>query len=205
LAIAKTGSGKTLGFLLPALTRCLREKEAAKGSPVCLIMAPTRELALQIVSEASKFLDCGTGCRTVAVYGGAPKDKQIREVKRGCEMVVATPGRLMDLLGNHGQDATVDLSCVSILVLDEADRMLDMGFEKDIRSIAWQLPAARQTLFYSATWPADGRPDITGVTTIAAELLSNPVKVTVGAGDVKLTANKAVTQRVRVLDATGKF
>ena len=73
LAIAKTGSGKTLGFLLPALARCLREKAAAAGAPVCLIMAPTRELALQIVSEAGKFLDCGAGCRAVAVYGGALK------------------------------------------------------------------------------------------------------------------------------------
>ena len=204
LAIAKTGSGKTLGFLLPALARCMREKPSAKGSPVCLVMAPTRELVLQIVAEAEKFLDAA-GCRAVAVYGGASKDKQMRALSRGCELIVATPGRLMDMLDtrNHGRNAAVSVASVSILVLDEADRMLDMGFERDIRSIVQMLPdePPRQTLFYSATWPAEGRPDITGVAAIAEELLRNDsVKVTVGKGDKELTANKAVTQRVRVLD-----
>jgi len=202
LAIAKTGSGKTLGFLLPALTRCLKEKPTAKGSPVCLIMAPTRELALQILSEANKFLD-SVKCRAVCCYGGAPKGPQMKALKSGCEMIVATPGRLMDMLDmrNHGKDAAVSLSCVSVLVLDEADRMLDMGFERDIRKIVHQLPEAHQTLFFSATWPEQGRPDVTGVMAMAEELLSDAVKVTVGRGDDKISANKAITQRVRVLDA----
>jgi ATP-dependent RNA helicase DDX5/DBP2 len=97
LAIAKTGSGKTLGFLLPVLTRSHREKKAAKGSPLALIMAPTRELALQIAAEALKF-GVSVGCRSVAVYGGAAKDTQVRALQRGCELIIGTPGRIGDVL-----------------------------------------------------------------------------------------------------------
>ena len=158
LAIAKTGSGKTLGFLLPVLSRCHHLKVAAdkgKGGPTALIMAPTRELALQIFAEAVKF-GKPLGVRAVAVYGGAPKDRQIASLRRGCELIIGTPGRIKAVLDTRGggRDAAcrVDLFCT--LVLDEADRMLDMGFERDIRAIVWQafLSRPRQTLFYSATW-----------------------------------------------------
>ncbi|KAJ1477712.1 P-loop containing nucleoside triphosphate hydrolase protein, partial [Baffinella frigidus] len=153
LAIAKTGSGKTLGFLLPVLARSHREKKAAKGSPLALIMAPTRELALQIAAEGIKF-GAAVGCRAVAVYGGAAKDKQVSALQRGCELIIGTPGRIGDVLDVRGKgvESCVGLAALSMLVLDEADRMLDMGFEKPIRDIV-ALGRARQTFLYSATWP----------------------------------------------------
>jgi ATP-dependent RNA helicase DDX5/DBP2 len=130
LAIAKTGSGKTLGFLMPVLNKCLRERAAAKGAPLGLIMAPTRELALQIAAEAVKF-GRKVGCRAVAVYGGAAKDKQVRALKQGCELIVGTPGRISDVLDvkGGGKKSVCSVASMSMLVLDEADRMLDMGFE----------------------------------------------------------------------------
>jgi len=196
LAIAKTGSGKTLGYLLPALTRCRLEKADANGSPICLIMAPTRELAIQICSEAVKFGE-PLGCRAVAVYGGASKKTQSNNLQRGCEVIAATPGRMKDMLDirGNGYNAVTSLTKCSILVLDEADRMLDMGFEKEIRSIVWEIPTPHQTLFYSATWPAE-------VECIAQDLLTNPAKVSVGSGGEKLTANKSVTQRVHVVNGS---
>ncbi|CAE8699098.1 unnamed protein product [Polarella glacialis] len=194
LAIAKTGSGKTLGYLLPALTRCRLEKADANGSPICLIMAPTRELAIQICSEAVKFGE-PLGCRAVAVYGGASKKTQSNNLQRGCEVIAATPGRMKDMLDirGNGYNAVTSLTKCSILLLDEADRMLDMGFETEIRSIVWEIPTPHQTLFYSATWPAE-------VECIAQDLLTNPAKVSVGSGGEKLTANKSVTQRVHVVN-----
>lgn len=195
LAIAKTGSGKTLGYLLPALERCRREKAEADGSPACLIMAPTRELAIQIASEAVKFGE-PVGCRAVAVYGGAPKPRQANAMKKGCELIVATPGRLLDFLDfkkKSQEPPPTNLNKCSLLVLDEADRMLDMGFEKEIRSLVWALPVPHQTLLYSATWPH-------AVQCIATDLLTEPVKVTVGNGGEKLTANKSVEQRIHVLE-----
>lgn len=194
LAIAKTGSGKTLGYLLPALARCRKEKDQSDGCPICLVMAPTRELAIQIASEAEKFGEC-LDCRAVAVYGGARKSSQANALWSGCEIIAATPGRLLDLLDVKGQgkNAWTNLAKCSMLVLDEADRMLDMGFEKEIRAIVWELPVPHQTLFYSATWPH-------AVQNIAHDLLSEPAKVTVGSGGEKLTANTSVTQRVHVLE-----
>jgi len=196
LAIAKTGSGKTLGFLLPVLSRCHLEREVADGAPTGLIMAPTRELALQISTEAIKFGKC-VRCRAVAVYGGAPKGPQVSAVQRGCELIIGTPGRIKDILDTQGggRDACTSMERFTMLVLDEADRMLDMGFERDIRAIVWQAFGKRthQTFLYSATWPAE-------VQGIAHDLLSDAVKVTVGTGGEKLTANKSVTQRVHVVD-----
>lgn len=195
LAIAKTGSGKTLGFLLPVLAKCMAEKGAANGCPIGLVMAPTRELALQIHAECDKFGRC-VGCRAVAVYGGAARDRQVRSLQRGCELIIGTPGRIKDVLDTRGggRDAVCDVSYMSQLVLDEADRMLDMGFEADIRAIVWRCFEDRghQTSLYSATWPL-------AVQGIAGDILNNPVKVTVGAGGNKLTANKSVTQRVHVI------
>ena len=151
LAIAKTGSGKTLGFLLPVLARCYREKTLWKAGkagkaggaegegPMALIMAPTRELALQIHAEAVKF-GKPLGCRAVAVYGGAKKGPQVAALQRGCELIIGTPGRIKDVIDTRGggRDAACSMERMSMLVLDEADRMLDMGFEQDIRAIVWQ-------------------------------------------------------------------
>ena len=207
LAIAKTGSGKTLGFLLPVLARCVAERPAAKGTPLGIIMAPTRELALQIHADAAKY-GAVVSCTAVAVYGGASKDAQVRALQRGCELIIGTPGRIKDVLDVRGGGASshVDVCKMSMVVLDEADRMLDMGFETDLRSIVWQCfrgvaDAYRphQTFLYSATWPAEVR-------SIAGDLLSDKaVKVTVGSGGEKLTASKSIVQRVHVVDATKRW
>ena len=201
LAVAKTGSGKTLGYLLPAIARCHVGWDKAAGQPLCLVMAPTRELALQIKAEATKF-GAPLGCRAVAVYGGAPKWGQTAELQRGCEIIIATPGRMMDMLDLHGSSysgAATSLAACELLVLDEADRMLDMGFEKDIRAIVSVMPQSRQTLFFTATWPK-------AVQRVAEALLgSSQCKVTVGSGGDKLTANKAVTQNVQVVTPSDKW
>ena len=201
LSIAKTGSGKTLGFMLPAIARSLASTGNRTVGPTVLIMAPTRELALQIKDEADKF-GRPVGIQSVAVYGGAPKWKQTQELQRGADIVVATPGRMMDMLDLHGTAGgwpSTSLERCSVVVLDEADRMLDMGFEKDIRAIFAVLPAQHQTLFFTATWPKE-------VQRVAADLLSDTkVMVTVGNGGQKLTANKSVTQLVQVLENRDKW
>ena len=198
LAIAKTGSGKTLGFLLPVLARCSAEKRAAQGAPTALIMAPTRELALQIHAEAVKF-GAPSGLRAVAVYGGAKKPPQIKKIQHGCELIVGTPGRIKDIL-MRDRTPVCSLLSFSMLVLDEADRMLDMGFERDIRNIVWKVfgDRVKQTFFYSATWPLD-------VQGVASDLLVNEVKVTVGKGGNRLTASTSVTQRVHVIDPSQRM
>lgn len=158
-------------------------------------MAPTRELALQIHAEAVKFGKNSFGCRSVAVYGGASRGPQVSALRRGCDLIIGTPGRIKDVLFEEKGLA----NSMSMLVLDEADRMLDMGFERDIRDIVWRAfrERPRQTFFFSATWPLE-------VQDIAHDLLSTSdtaVKVTVGSGGDKLTANKSVTQRVHVVGA----
>ena len=200
LAIAKTGSGKTLAFLLPALALAAEHKNSSRGSPLALCMSPTRELALQICAEATKF-GAAVGCRAVAVYGGAPKWAQASQLQRGCELIIATPGRMLDMLDMHnkGGNPVTSLASAKVLILDEADRMLDMGFEKDIRQIAECMPADRRTMLFTATWPKN-------VQKIAADLLKpDRVKITVGNGGDKLTANKAVTQTVKVIEAREKW
>lgn len=165
LGLAQTGTGKTAAFVLPILQRLskgpLRQVRA-------LIVAPTRELAEQIHQA---ILDLGkhTKVRSVAIYGGVSKGAQSAGIRRGAEIIVACPGRLLDHLG----DGALDLSGVEVLVLDEADRMCDMGFLPDIRRILDHLPAQRQTLFFSATMPADIR-------ALADSILHNPVTVQIG-------------------------
>ncbi|MFN2187957.1 MAG: DEAD/DEAH box helicase [Candidatus Promineifilaceae bacterium] len=165
LGLAQTGTGKTAAFALPILQRLangpLRQTRA-------LVIAPTRELAEQIHQN---FKDLGrrTKVRSVAIYGGVGKGPQIQALRRGTEVVVACPGRLLDLAG----DGHVDLSKVEVLVLDEADRMCDMGFLPDIRRILKLLPVDRQTLFFSATMPHDARQ-------LAGTILNNPVTVQIG-------------------------
>jgi ATP-dependent RNA helicase RhlE len=165
MGLAQTGTGKTAAFALPILQRLL---SGPRGHVRALIVAPTRELAEQIHDMT---LDLGrrTGVRCVTVYGGVSKTNQVEALRRGAEIVVACPGRLLDLLGSHD----IDLSRVEVLVLDEADRMCDMGFLPDIRRILRVVPARRQTLFFSATMPDDIRE-------LADHILHNPVTVQIG-------------------------
>jgi ATP-dependent RNA helicase RhlE len=144
---APTGTGKTLAFLLPALEHLLQNPSKTK-SPRVVILEPTRELAIQIAGEARK-LTAGTSLRVVSVYGGAGMKKQISGLRRGADIVVATPGRLMD----HMRRKNVRFDDLEILVLDEADRMLDMGFLPDIKHIVGRMPRRRQTMLFSATMP----------------------------------------------------
>lgn len=165
LGLAQTGTGKTAAFLLPILQQLtkgpLRKVRA-------LIVAPTRELAEQI-AQISNTLSQRMKVSTVTVYGGVGKMPQVNALRRGAEIVVACPGRLLDLLG-EGQ---IDLSGVEVLVLDEADRMFDMGFLPDVRRILRHLPAQRQNLLFSATMPEDIR-------SLAAEVLREPATVQIG-------------------------
>ncbi|XP_027923784.1 DEAD-box ATP-dependent RNA helicase 46 [Vigna unguiculata] len=186
VAIAKTGSGKTLGYLMPAFVHLKRCGNNSKMGPTALVLSPTRELATQIQDEAVKF---GKSSRIscACLYGGAPKGPQLRDIDRGADIVVATPGRLNDIL----EMRRISLHQVSYLVLDEADRMLDMGFEPQIRKIVNEVPNRRQTLMFTATWPKEVRK-------IAADLLVKPVQVNIGNVD-ELVANKSITQHVEVL------
>ncbi|XP_010485405.1 PREDICTED: DEAD-box ATP-dependent RNA helicase 14 [Camelina sativa] len=186
VAIAKTGSGKTLGYLIPGFLHLQRIRNDSRAGPTILVLSPTRELATQIQEEAVKF---GRSSRIscTCLYGGAPKGPQLRDLDRGADIVVATPGRLNDIL----EMRRISLRQISYLVLDEADRMLDMGFEPQIRKIVKEIPTKRQTLMYTATWPK-------GVRKIAADLLVNPAQVNIGNVD-ELVANKSITQHIEVV------
>lgn len=191
IGIAETGSGKTLGFGVPALARLLRQ-EKSKGVNM-LVVAPTRELAIQ-THETLDELGQSLGITSVAVYGGVGKDQQIKLLKKKkTKIVVGTPGRIIDLV-NEG---SCDLSAVNYLVLDEADRMLDKGFENDItKIIGYAKPKGeRQTMMFSATWPPSVR-------RLADSFLNNPVRISVGAAatDDTPTTNKRIEQVVEVLD-----
>jgi ATP-dependent RNA helicase RhlE len=155
IGCADTGTGKTAAFLLPILNRMLRARAAApeeRGFTRVLILAPTRELCGQIEDDVQGFT-YHTDLTSIAVYGGVPMDPQERALKSGVDIVVATPGRLMD----HMRNGAVKFDKLDTLVLDEADRMMDMGFWPDVRRIVAALPdaAARQTLLFSATMPDD--------------------------------------------------
>ncbi len=165
LGLAQTGTGKTAAFMLPILQRLTR---GPRGRVRALVLAPTRELAEQI-HQATVDFSRHMKVRSVAIYGGVGKGHQIDALRRGAEIVVACPGRLLDLMG----DRLVDLSHVEVFVLDEADRMCDMGFLPDVRRVVKQLPARRQTLFFSATMPKDARQ-------LANTILKSPVTVQIG-------------------------
>jgi ATP-dependent RNA helicase RhlE len=154
IACAETGTGKTAAFVLPILERLLAKRTAAQlgeaARTAVLILTPTRELAVQIDDDIQGF-SYHTGLSSVAVYGGAPSDPQERALRAGVDIVVATPGRLMD----HMRMRATDFSGLEVLVLDEADRMMDMGFWPDITRIISELPASRQTLLFSATMPGE--------------------------------------------------
>lgn len=190
IGIAKTGSGKTAAFVLPMIVHIMDQPELDKGEgPIGVICAPTRELAHQIYLESKKFAK-SYGIRVAAVYGGVSKLDQFKELKAGCEIVVATPGRLIDLL----KMKALSMFRATYLVLDEADRMFDLGFEPQIRSIVGQIRPDRQTLLFSATMPYK-------VERLAREILSDPVRVTVG--EVGM-ANEDITQVVNVIPSDGE-
>ncbi|MEZ4771514.1 MAG: DEAD/DEAH box helicase [Caldilineales bacterium] len=166
LGLAQTGTGKTAAFMLPILHR-LATQRGPRGVRA-LILAPTRELAEQIHQAATDYGQ-QTRVRSVAIYGGVNPRPQIEALRRGVEIVVACPGRLLDHIGA----GAIDLSKVEVLVLDEADRMCDMGFLPDVRRILKHVPARRQTLFFSATMPDEIR-------ALADDILKNPVTVQIG-------------------------
>jgi len=189
VSVAKTGSGKTLVFLLPAFRKISKGKLDGSNGPVALVLAPTRELAVQIEEVAVKF-GAIMDIKTTILYGGVPKPPQVKALKTHPELVVATPGRLMDLM----QDGSIKLGSVSYLVLDEADRMLDMGFEEQMDKIMEEIPKERQTLFFSATWPKT-------VKKLATKYLREEATTHVNVGETEeLSANKAVTQEFFKLD-----
>src|SRR5205814_7081744 len=179
MAGAQTGTGKTAAFVLPILqilhtTRPQPRQQAfgnmrprgATGMPIrCLVLTPTRELALQ-VEESVRTYGAARPIRSTTIYGGVGFDPQVRSLRAGPEIVVATPGRLLD----HAGQRTIDLGSVEILVLDEADRMLDMGFLPDIRRILALLPPRRQNLLFSATFSDEIR-------RLAATFLADPAQV----------------------------
>ncbi|KAL1589624.1 ATP-dependent RNA helicase dbp2 [Cladosporium halotolerans] len=186
VGVAETGSGKTLSYCLPAIVHINAQPLLAPGDgPIVLILAPTRELAVQIQEEVSKF-GKSSRIRNTCVYGGVPKGQQIRDLARGVEVCIATPGRLIDML----EMGKTNLRRVTYLVLDEADRMLDMGFEPQIRKIIGQIRPDRQTCMWSATWPKEVRQ-------LAADYQSNWIQVTVGS--MELSANHRITQQVEVV------
>ena len=194
VGIAKTGSGKTLAFSLPGLVHVsARMKATRQDRPYMLVLSPTRELAMQTQLVCEK---AGVGCEppvaSVCIFGGVSKEPQKRALRKGAQVIVATPGRLIDLM----QEGFVDLSNVSYVVLDEADRMLDMGFAPDLAKIMPLTMAARQTAMLSATWPKEIRE-------MAATFLRDPVQVTIGSE--KLTANGDVEQLVEVMEPEARL
>lgn len=186
VGIAETGSGKTLTYCLPAIVHINAQPLLAPGDgPIVLILAPTRELAVQIQQEISKF-GRSSRIRNTCVYGGVPKGQQIRDLTRGVEVCIATPGRLIDML----ESGKTNLRRVTYLVLDEADRMLDMGFEPQIRKIIGQIRPDRQTCMWSATWPKEVRQ-------LASDYQKDFIQVNIGSMD--LSANHRITQIVEVV------
>src|SRR5574343_1035269 len=193
MATAQTGTGKTAGFTLPILHRLSTGKNdrlsRVARTPRVLVLTPTRELAIQVeesVRTYGKYLPINS----LAVFGGVGINPQIANLRRGVDILVATPGRLLD----HVQQRTVDLSKIEIFVLDEADRMLDMGFIRDIRKVISLLPKQRQNLMFSATFSPEIRE-------LASGLLTNPVSVDVAPRN---TAAETVTQRVIETDREKK-
>ena len=190
LGVAQTGTGKTAAFALPLLQRLDEDASPARPrQPRALILAPTRELALQIHEELVLF-GRHTRLMHACIYGGVGQNPQVKALARGADVVVATPGRLLDLVGQR----FLDLSKVSILVLDEADRLLDMGFIRDVRRIVAQTPRTRQSMLFSATMPEE-------VASLAREILKNPVSVDVSPKQVTV---EKTDQRVVMVNTPDK-
>jgi ATP-dependent RNA helicase RhlE len=191
LATAQTGTGKTAAFVLPMLQRLQpADRSSRKATPSALILTPTRELAAQIV-ESVRVYGKGSRLRSVAIYGGASRNRQIQELKQHPDIVVATPGRLLDLIS----DRYIDLKEVSYLVLDEADRMLDMGFIPVVRSIIAMMSSKRQTALFSATMPP-------AIQSLANDLLTDPVRIQAESGELKIDR---IDQSVMYVDQADKI
>ncbi|KAL6241359.1 RNA-dependent ATPase [Rhinocladiella similis] len=196
VGVAETGSGKTIAFGLPLVVRlsALKKKKGIRA----VIVAPTRELAIQVFEQIDKLCKTADKLKPVCVYGGTNKDEQ-RRTLQGANIVVATPGRLKDFMS----DGSVDVSKCRYLVLDEADRMLDKGFEDDIKHIISHMPSSskRQTAMFTATWPKSIRE-------LAATFMKEPVKITIGRDDSddsgELRANTRIVQKVEVMDGALK-
>ena len=169
LGCAETGSGKTASFGIPMIQHCLHQQPLRRGDgPMGLVLAPTRELAQQIDREIKDFSRTSRDVRTAIVVGGTNISEQRGELRSGVEIVIATPGRFID----HLQQNNTSLNRVSYVVLDEADRMLDMGFEPQIRDIMLNLPTPHQTLLFSATMPEE-------IENLAGQYLSKPLRIKV--------------------------
>ncbi|PBP18641.1 dead box ATP-dependent rna helicase [Diplocarpon rosae] len=194
IGVAKTGSGKTIAFLLP-MFRHIRDQRPLEGSdgPIGLIVTPTRELATQIHKECKPFLKA-MSLRAVCAYGGAPIKDQIADLKRGAEIIVCTPGRLIDLLAANSGRVT-NLRRVTYVVLDEADRMFDMGFEPQVMKIFANIRPDRQTILFSATMPRI-------MDALAKKTLQSPIEITVGGRSV---VAPEITQMVEVREEKEKF
>lgn len=165
-ASAQTGTGKTAAFILPSLHRLTIPSRLSGKGPRILVLVPTRELAMQVAAEAAKFSRHLSKCKTVCLYGGAPYPPQNRDLSRPHEILVATPGRLID----HMEQGRIDFSRVEMFILDEADRMLDMGFIHPVEQIASRLPKVHQTLMFSATLAGM-------VMKLSERLLTQPVEI----------------------------
>src|SRR3990167_7435056 len=188
-ASAQTGTGKTAAFLLPALNRLTIPLPKRVHGPRILILVPTRELALQVSAQAVKYSKYLPRVKTVCVYGGVPYPIQRRELSRPFEILVATPGRLID----HLSSGRIDLSHVEMLILDEADRMLDMGFIEPVEEIVDATPKSRQTLMFSATLKGS-------VLKLSQHLLNKPFEINV-VPDV--TQHDNIEQRLHMVDNVG--
>ncbi|XP_023304489.2 ATP-dependent RNA helicase p62-like [Lucilia cuprina] len=192
VGIAMTGSGKTLAFILPAIVHINHQPPLANGDgPIALVLAPTRELAQQIKKVADDF-GSHVYVRNTCIFGGTPKTRQTNDLESGVELVIATPGRLLDFLAN----GVTNMKRCTYLVLDEADRMLDMGFEPQIRKILSQIRPDRQILMWSATWPKEVRQ-------LAEDFLGNNY-IQINIGSLELSANHNIRQYVDVCHETDK-
>ncbi|XP_014509151.1 DEAD-box ATP-dependent RNA helicase 37 [Vigna radiata var. radiata] len=200
MACAQTGSGKTAAFCFPIISGIMRGQPVQRPPrgvrtvyPLALVLSPTRELSMQIHEEARKF-SFQTGVKVVVAYGGAPINQQLRDLERGVDILVATPGRLVDLL----ERARVSLQMIRYLALDEADRMLDMGFEPQIRKIVEQMdmppPGVRQTMLFSATFPKE-------IQRLASDFLSNYIFLAVGRVG---SSTDLIVQRVEYVQESDK-
>jgi len=177
IGTAQTGTGKTAAFVLPILNKLL---DGPRGIPRALIVTPTRELAEQI-HQVTRALSVGTKIRSATIYGGVTASRQIKALRDGVEILVACPGRLLDLI----QQRHAKMDRIEVLVLDEADRMFDMGFLPDVKRIIKAVPAKRQTMLFSATFPAE-------VEQLAAQSLVEPQKIAMGISKPAVTVTHAL-------------
>jgi ATP-dependent RNA helicase RhlE len=188
LGVAQTGTGKTAAFAVPVLQ--LLETPNGRNGPRALILAPTRELAIQI-ADGFKAYGANTKLRLAVIFGGVSQRSQVDKMHRGVDIIVATPGRLLDLMNQKH----VDLSSIEYLVLDEADRMLDMGFIRDVRKIIAAMPKERQSLLFSATMPPE-------VERLSRDILRNPASINIAPKAITVATIK---QSVHFVDTQAKF